>query len=189
MLARHRDGRLRLGTANALSGEEDAVLLTGVYGTGKSTVAAEIAGLLGERGLPYGALDLDWLSWFDNGKLDHHGAGWNVLYANLSAVVGNYRQAGVRLFILAWAVPGRPELDAVRAHLAMPVRVVRLTVPLAQIEERLRPDVTTERKDDLRGAADWIATSRGVGLEDLTVANEGPIRQVATTILEWLGWT
>jgi hypothetical protein len=70
----------------------------------------------------------------------------------------------------------------------MPLRVVRLTVPLAQIEERLRADVTTERRDDLREAAAWIATSRGVGVEDLTVANDRPIRQVATTILEWLGW-
>jgi adenylylsulfate kinase-like enzyme len=170
------------------SGEMSAVLLTGVYGTGKSTVAAEIAGILEERGLPYGALDLDWLGWFDNGKRDHHGAGQDVMFANLSAVVGNYRQAGVRLLVLAWAVPGRPELDAIRAHLGMPLRVVRLTVPLAQIEERLRADVTTERRDDLREAATWITTSRGVGVEDLTVANDRPIRQVATTILEWLGW-
>ena len=73
------------------------MLLTGVFGAGKSTVAAEIAGMLEERGLPYGALDLDWLGWFDNGKLDHHGAGQDVMFANLSAVVGNYRQAGVRL--------------------------------------------------------------------------------------------
>jgi energy-coupling factor transporter ATP-binding protein EcfA2 len=170
------------------SGDPSAVLLTGVYGSGKSTVAAEIAGILEARGLPYGALDLDWLGWFDNGELDHHGAGWGVMYANLSAVVGNYRRAGVRLFVLAWSVPGTAELDAIRAHLAMPLRVVRLTVPLAQIEQRLRADVTTERRDDLREAAEWIATSRGVGVEDLTVTNEGPIRQVATTILEWLGW-
>jgi hypothetical protein len=170
------------------SGDRSAVLLTGVYGAGKSTVAAEIAGMLEERGLPYGALDLDWLGWFDNGKLDHHGAGQDVMFANLSAVVGNYRQVGVRLFVLAWAVSGRPELNAIRARLGLPLRVVRLTVPLAQIEERLRADVTTERRDDLREAAAWIATSRGVGVEDLTVANDRPIRQVATTILEWLGW-
>ena len=170
------------------SGDTLAVLLTGVYGAGKSTVAAEIAGMLEAKGLPYGALDLDWLGWFDNGKLDDHGAGQSVMFANLSAVVGNYRQAGVRLFVLAWAVPSRSELDAIRAHLGMPLRVVRLTAPLAQIEERLRADVTTERRDDLREAAEWIATSRGVGIEDLTVANDGPIRQVATTILEWLGW-
>jgi adenylylsulfate kinase-like enzyme len=178
------------GTANAVdgSGGMSAVLLTGVYGAGKSTVAAEIAGMLEERKVSYAALDLDWLGWFDNGKLEYHGAGWSVMFANLSAVVGNYRQAGVRLFVLAWAVPSRHELDEIRAHLGMPLRVVRLTVPLTQIEERLRADVTTERREDLREAAEWIATSRGVGFEDLTVANDRPIRKVATTILEWLGW-
>jgi adenylylsulfate kinase-like enzyme len=170
------------------SGDPSAVLLTGVYGSGKSTVAAEIAGILGARRLPYAALDLDWLGWFDNGELDSHGAGLSVMLANLSAVVGNYRRSGVRLFVLAWAVPGRAELDAIRAQLGMPVRAVRLTVPLAQIEERLRADVTTERRDDLREAAAWIATSRGVGVEDVTVANESPIREVALTILDWLGW-
>ena len=118
------------------SGDVSAVLLTGVYGAGKTTVAAEIAGMLEELGLPYGALDLDWLGWFDNGKLNDHGAGQDVMFANLSAVVGNYRQVGIRFFVLAWAVPGRPELNAIRARLGMPLRVVRLTVPLAQIEER-----------------------------------------------------
>ena len=41
------------------------VLITGVYGTGKSSVVEEIAGLLEDAGLSYGAIDLDWLMWFD----------------------------------------------------------------------------------------------------------------------------
>ena len=43
----------------------DGVLITGVYGTGKSSVAAEIAETLERHGVPYGALDLDWLTWFE----------------------------------------------------------------------------------------------------------------------------
>jgi hypothetical protein len=43
--------------------------------------------MLEERGLPYGAPDLDRLGWFDNGKLGDHGAGQDVMFANLSAVV------------------------------------------------------------------------------------------------------
>jgi hypothetical protein len=38
-------------------------LLTGVYGSGKSSVAQEIAYLLEQRGEPYALLDLDYLSW------------------------------------------------------------------------------------------------------------------------------
>ena len=41
----------------------EAVLLTGVYGSGKSSVAAEIAYLLERQGQPYALLDLDYLSW------------------------------------------------------------------------------------------------------------------------------
>jgi adenylylsulfate kinase-like enzyme len=39
------------------------VLLTGVYGSGKSSVAREIAYLLEQRGELYALLDLDYLSW------------------------------------------------------------------------------------------------------------------------------
>jgi len=70
----------------------------------------------------------------------------------------------------------------------VPLRVVRLTVPLPDIRRRLAADVTTGRQDDLREAAAQIAASRGVGLEDLAVANDRPIDVVAGEILSWLGW-
>jgi len=41
----------------------ESVLLTGVYGSGKSSVAEEIAYLLEQRGEPYALLDLDYLGW------------------------------------------------------------------------------------------------------------------------------
>jgi hypothetical protein len=48
----------------------EGVLLTGVYGSGKSSVAEEIAYLLEQRGEPYALLDLDYLSWAGNGIED-----------------------------------------------------------------------------------------------------------------------
>jgi MoxR-like ATPase len=45
----------------------EGVLLTGVYGSGKSSVAEEIAYLLEQRGEPYALLDLDYLSWAGTG--------------------------------------------------------------------------------------------------------------------------
>jgi hypothetical protein len=71
----------------------------------------------------------------------------------------------------------------------MPVKVVRLTVPLAEITRRLRSDVTAGRLNDLREAAAWLARSRGAGIEELTVPNDRPIREVAADILDWIGWT
>ena len=53
------------------TGEVDGVLICGVYGTGKSSLAAEIAETLERHGVSYGALDLDWLTWFDVPGMDH----------------------------------------------------------------------------------------------------------------------
>ncbi len=164
-----------------------AVLIAGVYGSGMTSVVEEIADILEGRGVPYGALDLDWLAWFDTGREDA-GTEERVFLRNLAAVVGNYLDAGVRYFVLACAVGDESELESLRAALGMPLKVVRLSVPLRGIEERLRPSVTSGRQDDLREAAAWLRTSRGVGIEDVMVQNDGPVREVAEDILRWLGW-
>ena len=70
----------------------------------------------------------------------------------------------------------------------MPLRVVRLSVPLPDIERRLAADVTTERRDDLREAAGSIAAAEGVGVEDAVVDNDRPVPVVAREVMTWLGW-
>jgi len=142
-----------------------------------------------EAGPSYALLDLDYLVWFDTGNTDERSVD-RMMLANLSALVRNYLASGVRFFILAGAIRDRSELDSIRAELPMPLKVVRLTVPLPEIEERVRSSVTTARqRDDLPQAAAWLASSIGVGIEDLTVPNDRPIRQVAAGIVDWLGWT
>ncbi len=169
------------------AGLEEAVLITGVYGSGKSAVAQEMAYLLEKQDAPYALLDLDFLGWADTG-VGGRPAWLGVMLRNLAALVGNYLEVGVRFFVLAGAIRDLAELEALKAELSMPLRVVRLTVPLREIEDRLRPDPTAGRRDDLRGAASWVAASVGVGVEDWTVSNDRPIREVATDILQWLGW-
>ena len=168
-------------------GVEGAVLITGVYGSGKSSVAQEIAVLLEKRNASYALLDLDFLGWFDTrgegGPTEH-----SVILKNLAALVGNYLAVGVEFFVLAGAIRDRAELDDLKAELPMTLRVVRLTVPLEEIEKRLRSDVTTGRREDLREAEVWVAGSLGVGIEDVTVSNDRPIQEVAAEILEWLSW-
>ena len=167
--------------------QAEGVLITGVYGSGKSSVAEEIAYLLEQRGEPYALLDLDYLSWAGMGT-DDRAAEFGLMLQNLAAVAANYRQAGIRLFVLAYFVRSAHEVQSVRDALRVPLRVVRLIVPLPDIERRLASDVTSGRRDDLREAASSIAAAEGAGVEDVTIGNDRPIGVVARDVMTFLGW-
>jgi energy-coupling factor transporter ATP-binding protein EcfA2 len=166
---------------------DEGVLITGAYGAGKSTVAKEISYLLEQRRQPYALLDLDFLGWGVNsfdGDADRN----PFLLRNVAAVASNYRAGGITVFVLAYFVSSHDELRGIREAVGVPLRVVRLTVSLPEIEERLAADVTTERREELGEAARQIAAGEGVGLEDLTLANDRPVPVVAQQIMTWLGW-
>jgi hypothetical protein len=167
-------------------GDADGVLITGVYGSGKSSVAAEIAYLLEHGHQPYALLDLDYLSWAGTGggRAEEFG----LLLQNLADVVGNYRRAGIRLFVLAYFLRDGTELQALREAAGVPLRVARLEIRLADIERRLATDVTSGRRDDLRQAASSIAAGEGVGLEDVVIANDRGIEVVARELMTFLEW-
>lgn len=165
----------------------EGVLLTGVYGSGKSSVAQEIAYLLEQRGEPYALLDLDYLSWAGSGT-DDRAAEFGLLLQNLAAVAANYRRAGIRLFVLAYFVRSPGEAQGIQAALGLPLRVVRLTVQLPDIERRLAGDVTSGRRDDLREAASSIAAAEGAGVEDVAISNDRPIGVAARDVMTFLGW-
>ena len=79
------------------------VLITGAYGTGKTTLAAEIAELLADRHVPCAAIDLDWLGWFWlPGKREHTVN--DIVVANLGAMADTYSKAGVERLILAGTI-------------------------------------------------------------------------------------
>ena len=162
------------------------MLLTGVYGAGKSSVAAEIAYLLEQRGEAFALLDLDYLSWAGSGTSDR-ASEFALMLTNLAAVAGNYRSAGIRLFVLAYFVRRSGEEQAVQEALGLPLRVVRLTARLSDIEQRLAADVTG-RRDDLREAAAAIAAGEGAGVEDLVIANDRPVGIVAREVMSFLEW-
>ena len=167
--------------------QAQGVLLTGVYGSGKSSVAEEIAYLLEQRGEPYALLDLDYLSWAGTGT-DDRAAEFGLVLQNLAAVAANYRRAGIGLFVLAYFVRSPREVQRVRDALRVPLRVVRLIVPLPDIERRLASNVTSGRRDDLREAASSIAAAEGAGVEDVAIGNDRPISVVARDVMTFLGW-
>jgi hypothetical protein len=165
----------------------EGVLITGVYGSGKSSVAAEIAYVLEQRRQPYALLDLDFLGWGVNYR-DDDSAGFGLTLRNLAAVVSNYRQAGISVFVLAYFVRDHGALRGIREAVGVPLRVVRLAVPLPDIARRLAADVTTERQEELREAARQIAVGEGAGIEDVMLANDRPVGIVAQQVMSWLGW-
>jgi adenylylsulfate kinase len=167
--------------------QAEGVLITGVYGSGKSSVAAEIAYLLEQRGEPYALLDLDYLGWAGQAGSDGQGES-GLMLRNLAAVARNYRQAGIVLFVLAYFARDPSQVQGIREALGLPLRVVRLTVPLADIEQRLAGDVTSGRRDDLREAAAAIAASEGAGVEDVVIRNDRPVGIAARQALTFLGW-
>jgi hypothetical protein len=161
----------------------EGVLITGVYGSGKSSVAAEITYLLEQRDQPYALLDLDYLGWVGD-----HAMGHRLMLRNLAAVAPNYRDAGVEVFVVAYFLRDVNALHSVREALGVPLRVVRLSVPWPDIEHRLASDVTSGRRDDLRDAAASVAEGEGVGVEDIVVSNDRPVGIVAREVMSWLGW-
>ena len=170
-----------------MAGGVAGVLITGVYGTGKSTLAEEIANILEARRVAFGALDLDWLGWFGAPRqsLEERRA---VFLRNLAAVASNYRGAGVMRLVLAGAVRDREQLMELEAAIGVPLRVVRLVVSSEEITRRLESHPTVGRLGDLEVARQWLADRVGEGIEDRVAVNDGPIGEVAAEVLDWLGW-
>ena len=165
----------------------EGVLITGVYGAGKSSVAVEIAYLLEQQQRPFALLDLDYFGWGAAG-FSSDDASYFLMLRNVAAVAANYREAGVGTFVVAWFVRDRDALRSVQEAVGVPLRVVRLTVPLEGIRQRLATDPTAGRAEDLREAEAQLAGAEGVGVEDLVVANDRPAAIVTGEIMSWLGW-
>jgi adenylylsulfate kinase len=182
----HAGGNLSPVTSGSPPGGE-GVLITGVYGSGKSSVAAEITWLLEQQQRPYALLDLDYFGW-GGADFSSHDASYFLMLRNVAAVAANYREAGVGTFVVAWFVRDHAALRSVQEAVGVPLRVVRLTVPLEGIRQRLATDPTAGRTGDLREAEAQIAAAEGVGVEDLMVANDRPVAVVTGEIMSWLGW-
>jgi hypothetical protein len=164
-----------------------AVLVTGVYGSGKSTVVADMGALLQSRCEAFGLLDVDWLGWFNvpgEPELNQ-----KVTLSNVRLICSTYVDVGVKRLALAWSIRDRAHLEATRAAVGMRMTVVRLAVDEATVRARLGSDPTEERRvDDLRVGLEWLSRSRGVGLEDLQVSGTSPVREISNQICKHLGW-
>jgi hypothetical protein len=184
----------------------EAALITGVFGSGKSTVLAEAADLLEVGGLPFAAIDVDWLGWAvtaadaagistasgvasgrDPAPPPHPAFG-DLALENLALVVANDQRHGIERFLLAHAVWTPDELTALRATLPMPLRVVGLTVPLPVVQARLAGDPTRARQDDLARTEAFMASGATAVHVDLSLDADRPVAAIARELVDWLGW-
>jgi hypothetical protein len=175
------------------SNEPLAVVLTGVFGVGKSTVLAELADRLEHVGAHYAALDLDWLAWAwpgtdddEDGEAEHE-----LMLENLASVLANLRRRGNDRYLLALNVATTDRWADLRRTLDMEARLVRLTLPLDEVRRRLATDPTSGRLDDLRRTEEALdpAVERAAWpVADLELANDRPVGEVAAQVLDWLGW-
>ena len=164
-----------------------ALLLTGVPGCGKTSVAVEIGSQLEAMQQTYAVIDLDWLAWFDSGEAQPPELVHSMLLRNLASVLGNYTELALHHYVLTRALRTRAELDSVTATIGMPVTSVELVVAHAVLDHRLGSAVTTERADDVQAAREWLADPDRPHA-DFTVANEGAVAATAAAVIQRLGW-
>ena len=143
----------------------DAVLLTGTIGAGKTSVAVALGELMDARGLPTAVIDLDWLGWVCGTEIDDDRI-HELIVENLRAVVPVFVSRGLERFVLVRGIGDERQVELIRTALgAGRLRTVRLTVPWARIEARLRardsarcwPGIWRSRSGSPRGRG---ATSR-----------------------------
>jgi hypothetical protein len=164
-----------------------AVLVTGLYGAGKSSLVAEMAERLERADLSYGAIDVDWLAWYHLPSTDAPPAG-DLRSMNLAYVADRYLAAGVNRLILAEAAMTDDDVGALKRLIPCPVAVVRLDVGIDTIEQRLGVDPTIGRLADLDVARDWAARGAGRVTADLILDGAAPLAANAGRVLSWLGW-
>jgi hypothetical protein len=125
-----------------------AVLLAGLFGTGKSSVAVEMADVLEKRGVPYALIDLDYLCWGEPGS-DEPGAEHRMMLRNLAPVVANYLDAGVTRFVLARGMRDRSQVESLRETLGMPLTVERRVVGPERLDQNFLRDASLFARRDV----------------------------------------
>jgi adenylylsulfate kinase-like enzyme len=162
-----------LATMPNMRDDGSVLLLTGTVGTGKTTIGAEIATILAERGSPIVVVDLDQLgmAFIPDGD----GEIRRLRIQNLSAIWPNLRSAGFSRVVLSATVAAADELDPIRdAVTPAIVTVVRLRTPPSVREARLnRRDSGHRLEHHLTIMPGIERTLDETRIEDHSVENEG----------------
>ena len=164
------------------------MLVTGIYGSGKTSLVEELADHYERLPMAFGAIDLDWLSWYQLPDAADATQTPDLQLENLSDVAGRYWRCGVRHLLLAGAVRDDAGVERIRAALPCPLRVVLLATSIAVVERRLTAILTSGRAHDLAVAKDWVSQGLGRVSADLTLPGDAPLSTLAEQVASWLDW-
>lgn len=172
--------------------ELESVFLNGTVGAGKTTTGENLHRLLADDGISNAMIDLDQLrrSWPapPTDRFNHE-----LELKNLQSVAANYREVGVRKFILAGVLEDPAEVERYRLALGGgKLTVIRLDPPLDAVQERLRSRHDAEsaelswhlhRSVELHG----ILTNARLEAHTLAVGRQEP-NDVARQVRALVGW-
>ncbi|MFC6018097.1 AAA family ATPase [Plantactinospora solaniradicis] len=170
-----------------------ALLLTGVAGVGKSTVANAVGGVLTSAGHVTAVVDADMLAQFGpppNGDLPSGRFYDELKCTNLAAVWANYQAAGARYLVVAAVIDGVAQRERYAASLAgCEIRLVRLIADKETVVSRLRRrDIGSKLEKHLRALDEPSLAPNATGVADFTVTNDRAAADVAAGILVRAGW-
>lgn len=145
-----------------------------------------MAKLLAESGTATGLFDVDAFSRLwppppnDPLRMD-------LALANVRTTAPNFWGAGAQHLVLAWAVENQDQADRLQDALAVPLRVVRLTVAPEELERRLRTRHKIMKIDEVEWHVQRSAELTGIlddnGLDWPVVRNEATPAEVAARVL------
>nr|WP_245708799.1 AAA family ATPase [Ruania alba] len=167
--------------------------MNGTVGSGKTTTAAAVGAALAAQDLPHAVLDLDevrrtWPTTAD----DPFGAA--VELAALRALASVYRRHGATVLVLAGVLEERAMRPSYTDAVGGSLHVVRLRVPLEEVQARLRARHAADGDGagldwHLRRAPELHRILEGAGVDDTVIDVAGrPVADVAAQVLhDWRG--
>lgn len=170
-----------------------ALLLIGVAGVGKSTVADAVGRVLTEAGHVTAVVDTDMLAQF--GPPRRTGRAGERFYdelkrINLASVWSNFRAAGARFLVAAAIIDTVAERERYAQSLAgCDIVVVKLIAEAGAVRRRLRQRDTGPKLEQHLGTLEQHETAPpSAAVEDFTVTNDRAVDEVATSMLVRAGW-
>lgn len=170
-----------------------ALLLTGVAGVGKSTVAAAAGRVLTLAGRVNAVVDTDMLAQFGPRPASNPSGGRfydELKCVNLAALWANFKAAGARFIVVSAVIDSSTLRGRYTESLAgCEVRLIRLTADDDTIRSRLRQrDTGATLEQHLEALNEHRRIPTTIGVEDFTVTNDRAAVDVATAILVRVGW-